>query len=94
MIFPKKSNKIFIDSQGVVKGLHCSFLDKVRNKIGTSTVERASSVEFDDSLQQWVATIYQTGEQFYSNERDAVLELEKIAINKLIVEGRYDKFKS
>jgi hypothetical protein len=84
--FIRKSNKFYISPQGKVKGLHCDVLDKLRLKLGTSTVERASSVEFDNEKQQWVATIFENGKTFYADSREEVLNLEKEEINRLITD--------
>ena len=78
---------IFINKDGTVKGLHCAILDKVRNNIGNSKVERASTIEFDHTRQEWEAHIFFNNKKFYAKDREEVLSLEREEIDSLIKQG-------
>jgi len=87
MSFIKNYKSIFINSSGTIKALHSNLVDKLKSKAGNATVERASTIEFDNNLQTWVATINYDGKQFFSDIRSEVLEMEEKYINDLIRRG-------
>lgn len=84
-----KVRSIFIDKKtGSIKALHSNLVDRLIPKLGIATVERASTVEYDNQLQTWKAVIAFDGKEFFSDIRDEVLELEAKYINNLIREGK------
>jgi hypothetical protein len=67
------ASSIFIAPDGTVQGLHSTYLDDIKETLGLTKIERASTVEFDNELQQWVATIISSGEtETFHSKRQAL----------------------
>lgn len=87
MISIKAMVKSIFITPGGIKGIHNPLMDKLIPKMGKATVERASTVEFDNDKQTWKAVIKYDGKEFYSDVREEVLEMEEKYINEAIRRG-------
>ena len=64
-----------IDPGGLVRGLHTNEVDWPA--LGRLRVSRASTVEFDETMQGWVVTVLETGDRFGPFlQRGAAIEAE------------------
>jgi hypothetical protein len=75
---------IYIDKDGNISGLADNLLDKLA--LGQKKVQRVSNVEFDDSLQCWVATDLENNVIAANPIRSKVIEAEREYLNKKIEE--------
>jgi hypothetical protein len=76
---------IYISKEGNISGLADNLLDKLTS-LGPKKVQRVSHVEFDESLQCWVATDLEGNVIAANSIRSKVIEAEREYLNKRIEE--------
>jgi hypothetical protein len=78
---------IYISKTGDIKGLADDTLDKL-GFLGTKTVERVSEIEFDHSIQKWVAVSLKDKKIISSDPiRSVLIDKEREYLNAQIEES-------
>ena len=67
--------KIVFKPDGTVECLYTDAIDLTL--LGKLTVQRASTIEYNNDWQEWVTTILATGEKFTHKSRAKALEFER-----------------